>query len=523
MDGLILSDRIKKIVIVGGGTAGWVTAGLIAAKFQGLPKDDSLEVVLVESPNIPTIGVGEGTWPTMRGTLKEMGIRETDFIRECDATFKQGAKFARWVTGESSDAYYHPLVLPQGFLHANLANEWLSDKNGEAFAHAVSAQGAVCDQGLSPKSITTPEYEGVLNYAYHLDAGKFSSFIQKHAVDNLAVEHIYADVDQVHLDEHGYVSSIETQQAGKIEGDIFVDCTGFRSLLLGEAMGVEFVDRSGVLFADNALAVQCPYTDEHDGIASHTISTAQDAGWIWDIGLPTRRGIGHVYSSNHTTKDKAEKQLLDYVVQTGGKVDDLSIRHLPIRSGHRKQFWKKNVVAVGLAAGFLEPLEASAIVLVEMSAQLICDQMPVNRSAMKIVERRFNQVFHYRWARIVDFLKLHYCISKRNDSQFWLDNQSAETIPDSLKELLELWQYQSPWINDFQHKDEVFPAASYQYILYGMGFETMRSFHGQTVSEVDMSRRQLKANAVNTQRLLRSLPKNRDLIDKIVRYGLQKI
>lgn len=516
-------DKIRQIIIVGGGTAGWITAGLVAAKYQGLPNSELLNITLVESPNTPIVGVGEGTWPTMRGTLKKMGIRETDFIRECDATFKQGAKFAKWVTGADDDAYYHPLVLPQGFIQGNTAYDWLSGDRTDSFADAVCAQGRVCEEDLAPKDITTPEYDGHLNYAYHLNAGKFASFIRDHVVQKLGVTHVYADMTDAELDEQGYVTAINTQQAGKIAGDLFVDCTGFRSLLLGGAMGVDFVSCTDVLFIDNALALHCDYPNAEADIASHTISTAQDAGWIWDIGLSSRRGIGHVYSSRHTDKANVEANLTHYVAQLGANIDDIDVRHIPINSGYRKQFWKNNVVGVGLSAGFLEPLEASAIVLVEMSAGMISDLMPTNRAAMKVVERRFNDVFDYRWARIIDFLKLHYCLSKRDDNQFWVDNRDPDTIPDSLQELLEFWKYQAPWDADFIHKDEVFPSASYQYVLYGMGFETEASFHGQSKRDRDFYLRQRKINQARSDKLVTTLPKHRTLINKIYQYGMQTV
>ncbi len=525
-----MSEKIRRIVIVGGGTAGWITAGLVAARFQGVPGDFVPSITLVESPNVPIIGVGEGTWPTLRGTLKKIGVRETDFIRECDATFKQGAKFCKWTTGAEDDGYYHPLVLPEAYSHANINKPWLTGVapwlNGdrsEPFAHAVCAQADACERGLAPKTITSPEFDGALNYAYHLNAGKFSSFIQKHCVDNLGVNHVLADMIDVTQDEQGYITSITTEQAGEIKGDLFVDCTGFKSLLLGEAMGVEFKDCSDVLFADTALAVRAPYADDRAPIASHTISTAQEAGWIWDIGLSTRRGIGHVYSSKYIDEDRARQQLVDYLVDIGAKPDELEMRKIPIRSGHRTHFWEKNVVAVGLSAGFLEPLEASAIVLVEMSAGMLSEQMPATRSAMRVIANRFNDIFLYRWERIVDFLKLHYCVTKRTDSQFWIDNADPKTIPDSLLELLELWRDQPPWDGDFVHNEEVFPSSSYQYVLYGMGFETTQSFYGQSDKEKMIAQKSLATNKKRIESLMSILPQNRDLIDKIHKYGLQTV
>ena len=510
---------VKNIVIVGGGTAGWLTAGIIAARHRGrIPH--SFTVTLVESPNTPIIGVGEGTWPTLRSTLKTMGVSETDFFRECDAAFKQGARFARWTTGEPDDSYYHPLVLPEGFARINLVPHWLANGKGQSFCDTVCPQGVICDEGLAPKSITTPEYEGAANYAYHLDAGKFAPFLQRHCCEKLGVRHVLADVREVLLAENGDIRAIDTEQAGEIEGDLFVDCTGFRSLLLGGALDVPFKDCGDVLFCDTALAVQVPYESESSPVATHTISTAQSAGWIWDIGLPSRRGIGHVYSSRHISRDEAERELRAYI---GPAADGLTVRKIDIRSGHREIFWKRNCVAVGLAAGFLEPLEASAIVLVELSAKMIAEQMPACREVMDIIARRFNETTSYRWGRIIDFLKLHYVLTKRTDSAFWRDNLLPETIPDRLQDLLHLWRYQSPWFHDeFDRIEEVFPAASYQYVLYGMGFRT--DVAPETLTpEAAVAMQAMRENSRQTERLRTSLPRHRDLLRKIRDYGLQPV
>jgi tryptophan halogenase len=514
-----MSQRIEAVVIVGGGTAGWLTAGIIAARHQGRMKAD-FSVTLIESPAVGIIGVGEGTWPTLRSTLEKMGISETEFFRHSDAAFKQGAKFARWTTGEEHDHYYHPLMLPQGFTQLNLAPHWLSDGRGRSFSASVCPQEQLCEDGLAPKMITTPEYKAVANYAYHLDAGKFAPFLQKHCTEKLGVRHVQADVVSVNQTESGDIKSVVTKQAGELAGDLFVDCSGFSSLLLGKTLGVGFKDCNDVLFCDTALALQIPYDAPDAPMASHTISTAQSAGWIWDIGLPTRRGTGYVYSSRHSTEEQARETLLRYV---GAQHKDKVARKISIRSGHRETFWKNNCVAVGLAAGFLEPLESSAIVLIELSAKLIAEQMPVCREVMDIVAARFNDVNHYRWGRIIDFLKLHYVLTKRTDSEFWRDNLDPQSIPDRLKNLLQLWKYQSPWFFDeFDRLEEVFPAASYQYVLYGMGFRTEVGPWDNTDTQSTASRL-LRENAAMTQQLRSQLPKNRDLIRKIHEHGLQRI
>jgi tryptophan halogenase len=512
-------QQVRKVVIVGGGTAGWLTAGVIAARHHSR-MSAGFSVTVIESPNTPIIGVGEGTWPTLRGTLARIGVSETELVRQCDATFKQGARFARWTTGAEDDSYYHPLMLPQSFGQVNLVPHWLERGAGRSFCDAVCPQGRLCDDGLAPKTIATAEFDAVANYSYHLDAGKFAPFLQRHCCEKLGVKHVLADVRRVNLAQSGDIRSLDTEQAGEIEGDLFVDCTGFKALLIGETLGVPFKDCSDVLFCDRALAVQVPYPTESTPLPCQTISTAQTSGWIWDIGLPARRGIGHVYSSRHTTDDAAEQELRAYIGAAG---KDLPVRRIPIRPGHRETFWKRNCVAMGLSAGFLEPLEASAIVLVELSAKFLAEQMPVCREVMDFIASRFNSTTAYRWGRIIDFLKLHYVLTKRRDTAFWRDNLLAETIPERLRDLLVLWSHQSPWFHDeFDRVEEVFPAASYQYVLYGMGFRTQVE-PAALGADARLAERALRENAAQTMRLRAGLPRHRDLIRKIHEHGLQAV
>ncbi|GFE85513.1 tryptophan halogenase family protein [Steroidobacter agaridevorans] len=513
---------IRSIFIVGGGTAGWLTAAIIAARHAS-GSGRGLEITLVESETIGIVGVGEGTWPTMRSTLKKVGISETDFFRECNASFKHGAKFARWVTGQASDFYYHPLMLPEGFPSFDLAPYWMKYSEGQrdapSFSNAVCFQEAVCELGLAPKLITTPEYAGVANYAYHLDAGRFAAFVRDHCVQKLGIRHIVDDVTEVIRSDTGDIDAVQTRKSGRLGGDLFIDASGFRSLLLGETMGVPFVDRSDVLFIDRALAMQVPHDHEQSDIVPYTVSTAQKHGWIWDIGLQSRRGVGYVYSSNHTTADAALAELRAYV---GDRHRHVQPREIKIACGHRQVFWKGNCVAVGLAGGFLEPLEASALVLIELSADMISTMLPATRETMPIVAGRYNRTTQYRWDRIIDFLKLHYILSRRTDSAFWIDNRAPTSIPDSLREQMELWRYRAPGDQDFTSNCEMFPAASYQYVLYGMGFRT-DTRHQPLDRDIGGAKRAFAQNETLKARWTKTLPKNRDLIDKIKALGLQKI
>ena len=515
-----MTERIRNIVILGGGSAGWLTAGVLASEHR-INSNPNISITLVESPDVRTIGVGEGTWPSMRETLRKMGVSESDFIRECDASFKQASKFVGWVSGEPDDYYYHPFSPPQGYGDVNLVPAWAELDSHPRFADVVSFQPHLCEQGRAPKQIVTPEYAAVANYAYHLDAGKFGRFMQKFCVEQLGVRHVLTHVEGVDTTESGDISALRTGD-DRIEGDLFIDCTGFSSILMARHFEIPRVSTSDVLFCDTALAVQVPYPTADTPITSHTVSTAREAGWIWDIGLPTRRGVGYVYSSAHTSDEQAERVLLDYVGEQAANLP-ASPRKIPIKPGHLETFWHRNCVAVGISAGFIEPLEASALALIEMSAQMIADELPATRELMDVAADRFNERFLYRWDRIVDFLKLHYLLSRREDSDFWIDNRRPETVPDRLMELLELWRYRSPGRSDFPQIEEIFPAASYQYVLYGMGFRPDPSAHMRRLDDRNSAHGCFGANQQLTGKYLKGLPSNRELIRHVVTHGMKRV
>lgn len=495
-------DRIKQILVVGGGTAGWLAACHLAKKWQG----KGVSITLLESPNIPTIGVGEGTVPMMRETLRYFGIAEDEFIRRCDVTFKQSVKFIDWNNEDASGDYYHHLF---DFPHwREFTQTWLNSESRPSYANTVSIQGWLADLGLAPKTITHPQFQGLTSYAYHLDAAKFTALLTEHG-KQLGVEHLLADVCDVNYSPGSGIESVRTLCGQEHAADLFVDCTGFSARLIGDACGVPFIDKNDVLLVDTAIVLQQAYRSDSQPIACFTQSTAKEAGWIWDIGLSKRRGVGYVYSSRHTTDSAAEQVLAEYLGQDG-----IAARKIDMKVGYRAQSWHGNCVAIGLASGFVEPLEATGLLMFDVTSRMLAETLPVHKDAMPLVAARFNQQVEQTWLKVIDFIKLHYVLSNRRDTDFWRDNQRSETITESLKQSLALWQYQAPTPYDFHSSTDIFKLENYLYVLYGMNYKTMPT--ANTPGDLALMEREAK-------RFAQKLPSHRQVLEQIKLHGLQRV
>ncbi len=504
---------IKNIAIVGGGTAGWLTANHLGQVLL----EQGVSITLIESPNIPTIGVGEGTVPSMRQSLKKFGIRESDFIRECDVTFKQSIKFVNWLDKKKhGENYYHHLFDSPVLFGDELTAGWLGSEQNESYADYVSKQTFCCDKMLAPKTITTPEYIGINGYAYHFDAKKFALFLSKHAIKHFAIQHLLADISDIKVDCDGYITHLETADNESIAFDFVIDCSGFSAAIIGDKLGVEFLDRSDLLLTDTALTLQVP-TCSSDAIPPYTIATAHQAGWIWDIALTQRRGIGLVYSSKHMSDEQAHKKLHHYL---GNQFTDLVPRKIPMKVGRRKLFWHKNCVAIGLSQGFVEPLEATAILLADFSASLLAKRFPRTHADISLLNDAYNKKVSYVWDQTFDFIKMHYCISDRKDSAFWLENKAPDSQSEKLQNNLARWQRFSPIREDFDSKFDLFDFDNYLYVLNGMklGDNKLK----QTPVLMKKISEQKKRQQYRVKQLLSELPDHRELINKIKEFGLQK-
>lgn len=461
------ADQAVAIVIVGGGTAGWLTAAFLQNQ---LPHtlNRPVAITVIEAEDIPTVGVGEATIPSIRQTLAACGIEEHLFLKNCGATFKQGIEFINWRDDpqeRGTNSYFHPFGDQIMVAGRDATWQWLQlppDERG-AYAEQFSVQAEIARSGRAPKSFTDKPYDGALAYAYHLDAGKLAQFL-KTLSKGRGVCHKVQKVVAIERDGDD-ISALRLDNDERIVADLFVDCTGFAARLINSDKQNTFNSLSGTLFVDRAVVTRV----ENDSLADvigYTKSTAQSAGWIWDIALQDRRGLGHVYSSRYIDDDAAKAELAAYVRQP---VEELETRRLDMRIGYHDQQWRGNCVAIGLSSGFLEPLESTGIYLIEMANWAMLEFVPRYLGGAQ-PQASYNRILHNHYDNIADFLKLHYCLSNRRDTAFWRDNCDTATIPPSLQANLASWESAVPSIYDFHSTTQCFSATNYKFVLYGMGW-----------------------------------------------------
>lgn len=502
--------KSHRILVVGGGTAGWLTAGYLS-RTLGADLPGGIEITLVESQDIGILGVGEGTFPTIRRTLSRIGIDEAEMVRRCGATFKQGAKFVNWRDGPGTmgpDNYLHAFQTADQHAGPELILYWLMGTAGDQpWDEVCSPQKSAADAMRAPKMPTHPNFDGPLNYAYHFDAARLVPLLQEQAIAN-GTRHIVDTLEEALLDEQGAIAGVRCSASGVLTADLYIDCTGFRAELIGKALNQPWRSVNDVLFCDSAMAFQVPYVSPDAPIASYTISTAQPSGWIWDIGIDDRRGVGHVFSSRHTDSETAERALRSYA---GPAADKLNVRSFKFDAGFREVNWYKNCVAIGLSSGFFEPLEATGIVFAEMAANLVSNLFPWGGD-FESAARQFNANMLKRYERTLDFIKLHYSISKRRDSQFWMDNVDPASSTASLIELLDRWRYRPPNELDIDPNIDIFDATSWQYVLYGMGWQTDLSARAGSLRMADEAKAAFAEVRRQSDFAIQNLPSNRDLV-----------
>lgn len=420
----------KTIVIVGGGTAGWMAANLFAHQFSQW----HTKIVLVESSKIPTVGVGEGSTPYLKEFFTTLAIPESAWMPECNATYKCGIRFPNWCTSESQPEYFHPFYsdidgpFAQQFFAA--CNKRRAGEVQHTNPDHYFVTSALSDSLKAPVKHTG---EVQLTYGYHFDAGLLAKFLKNHAI-KLGVRHIDDTVKHAHVSGKGDIVILETQSRKPIRGDLFVDCTGFKGLLIKEALGEKLVSYQKHLFCDSAIAIQ---TFEHKGhFKPETVSQALSAGWMWRIPLSNRYGNGYVYSAKHLADEDAERELRATLNLKSGEGDALKIKWQP---GRIQQHWKQNCVAVGLSQGFLEPLEAPMLFIIQRTIEGFMEHY-INGGFSDQNQDKFNHEINTMVDGTRDYLQGHYKLNSRTDSQFWRDCRANKTVSETLQDILKSWR-----------------------------------------------------------------------------------
>lgn len=462
---------LPKLTIVGGGSAGWMTAIYL----NKLLNSGALnyEIRVIESPDIGIIGVGEATVHSIRFFFAAMGLDERELLAETHATFKSGILFRNWmkpVDGKEHE-YFHPFEHQRLGKSLDISTLWFLNKRyeQERYDQGVCLSTYLMERGLSPKGQGTRPYTGNVPYGYHMDATLLARFLRRKAVaagvihTEATVTHVSVDCERitaVHAGDQSWVS------------DIFIDCTGFKSLLLGALKSDNWNSFEDALPCNKAVAMQCEFAPGSTP-RSYTTATALSNGWVWQIDLVNRRGTGYVYDGKRLTREQAEAELREFLTSEQAKLTDQPLRvnkvlHLDMKVGCAKEFWIGNCIAVGLAGGFIEPLESTGLHLINLGAGLLATHLS-SANPPQAVKDSYNRLMRGFYQDLKQFIVLHYCLSNRDDSEFWREAASRARFCPQLEQLLSVWKHKVCEYHDLAGTySTTFTDENYRYILYGM-------------------------------------------------------
>lgn len=466
-----MGQPIKNITIVGGGTAGWLTALLLATFCRsgkgGRAGPQDFHVTLIESPNVKSVGVGEATVPSMPILLRQTGVSERDFFKRCNASFKLGVLFDNWNLDRNGKPIAYINSFNEGRIIRGVESAYYYLKYGAGggpFSDVVTAALDLARGCKGPHPLGAKTEEQNPGFAYHLDAGLFADLLRDICVAR-GIDHVRDDVVDVEKDERGFIAALQLKERGRLPVELVVDCTGFRGMLINKALDEPFVDYSKYLANDRAAAIQIPHPNP-DKIEPLTRSTALGAGWVWRVPLYNRVGTGYVFSSAHRSDEEACDELLAHLRATGQPpAEGTEPRIIPIRVGRTRNAWVKNCVAIGLSSGFIEPLESTAIFMIEKSVRWLLTYFPDSDFA-EPQRARYNKVSNRLYDEVRDFICLHYALNNRTDSPYWIDAREGLEVPDSLAENLELWKHTLPTRHDLDSR-LLFGHRIYHAVLLG--------------------------------------------------------
>ena len=453
--------RPPHVVILGGGSAGWITACLLHHRWAA----QGGRVTLVESPDIGIIGVGEGSTPQLKAMFDHLGIAEADWMPACDATYKLGIRFTGWSERGGFASYFHPFPGPidlhsePGFIQACA----LARRGFDVSAHPDDWFLATVLAGLGKGPHPAASFPFPPSYGYHFDAYKLGAYLRDWGVAR-GIVHLPRRVVDVTLDDSGDVAALVCEDGERLAGDLFVDCSGFRAVIAEGALGGRFLPFAENLFNDSAVVIPTP----HDGpFRPQTDAIAMRAGWRWRIPLTTRVGNGYVYSSRHASDEEAEADLRAATGMTGA---EQPVRFLKMRVGRMEQTWQRNCLAAGLAQGFVEPLEATALHIVIATALEFAKAL--EEGGFKPVHRdMFNRQAAERYEGIRDYIVAHYRLNQRTDTAYWRENAANHHLSDNLRAMITAWFTQADMgkANQLAYGSRFYSAMSWHCLFAGYG------------------------------------------------------
>lgn len=453
-------SQAKKIVIVGGGTAGWMTANLLISQLKGV------EVSLIESKDIGIIGVGEGSTPHLKLFFDAIGVKDSEWMPHCNATYKNGITFANWSQVAGYQSYFHPFAaqLDDLFTVPLFLQNVRARMNGfhvNAHPDQYFLETYLTRNNLAP--LPNESFPFGVAYGYHFDSALLGQFLAQKA-QSQGVNRMVGNVVDTELAPDGNISAVRCEDGTKLEADYFVDCSGFNSLLLQKGLNVGFRDYKDNLFNDSAVVMPSKRSEK---IPVETRSTALEHGWAWQIPLTARFGNGYVYSSNYINSDQAELELRQHLNMVD---EDVDVRHLSMKVGRVEKHWHKNCLAVGLSQGFIEPLEATALALTFNTISQFTQCLQQGNFTNQYQDL-FNQDINARFEGIRDYIVCHYKANQRQNNQYWQDNANNNQISDQLQHILHLWQHSKNFAEDMtqQKLGGSYQPKSWACLLAGYG------------------------------------------------------
>ncbi len=492
---------IRKLLIVGGGTAGWMTAAALSRMLQGT----QIEIELIESAEIGTVGVGEATVPHIRFFNEKLGFDEAEFMAKTQATFKLGIEFCDWA--RKGDSYIHPFgAFGERIGDVEFHQHW-ARLNRAGMAAALEDYSVPIIAAREGRFAFPAEDPGSLlstySYAFQFDAGLYARFLRSFAEERGVVRREGKIVDVAQDNETGFVASVTMENGDRVEADLFIDCSGFRGLLIEGALETGYENWQHWLPCDSAVAAPC---ETNGPLSPYTRATAKDAGWIWRIPLQHRVGNGHVYCSSYISDDVAAETLI-------GQMESeplAKLNQLRFMTGKRRKQWSKNVVAIGLSAGFLEPLESTSIHLIQLAIGRLLDFFP-DQGWDPMLAGEYNRLMDLEYERVRDFLILHYHATQRDDTPFW-NYVRTMPIPDSLTHKMETFRERGVVVN---YRDGMFLDASW--IAVYLGQRVMPERPDPRSFAIDDSALQARFGLIaeRSQSAVASLPTHAEFIQRI--------